>query len=404
MGITQSTIMALKLLVLVALAAYKCDALPTATDLVVPEANTISSDQKQTTFYEKQTTYDIVDDNAQTDQTGDRLLEIEGGCTNTPNWHDADGATYNCAWYSQGSNCASYGNSYAGVAGQTANQACCACQTSGSEAQTPTPQPWQQPAPACPATCHGGQTCDSVILSMPDYFTCSDLEVHSGCDFTGCTCPTPQPTPPPTPEPTAPAIPVRLVNGANDMQGRVEVWHSGSWGTVCDDGWTNANAQVVCRQLGHEGQGIAKAFQGVTTWQGEAHTWGEGTGSIHYDDVVCTGSEDSLASCPAKHGSSNCGHVEDAGVDCGATAPTEAPTEAPGHGFGSGFGEGSGSGGAQPTPQPTEAYAAGSGVPTPQPTEGAGTPPAWMNEIAADYPAAATAANTANHAEAAMMQ
>merc|ERR1712153_75856 len=208
MGITQSTTMALKLLVLVALAAYKCDALPTATDLVVPEANTISSDQKQTTFYEKQTTYDIVDDNAQTDQTGDRLLEVEGGCTNTPNWHDADGATYDCAWYSQGSNCASYGNSYAGVAGQTANQACCACQTSGSEAQTPTPQPWQQPAPACPATCHGGQTCDSVISSMPSYFTCPDLEAYSGCDCAGCTCSTPwtPPTPQPTEAPTeAPA-------------------------------------------------------------------------------------------------------------------------------------------------------------------------------------------------------
>merc|ERR1712166_990797 len=37
MGTTQSTIMALKLLVLVALAAYNCDALPSATDLVVPE-------------------------------------------------------------------------------------------------------------------------------------------------------------------------------------------------------------------------------------------------------------------------------------------------------------------------------------------------------------------------------
>merc|ERR1711865_1101757 len=34
---TQSTIMALKLLVLVALAAYECDALPSATGLVVPE-------------------------------------------------------------------------------------------------------------------------------------------------------------------------------------------------------------------------------------------------------------------------------------------------------------------------------------------------------------------------------
>merc|ERR1711865_516257 len=37
MGITQSTIMALKLLVLVALAAYECDALPSATGSVVPE-------------------------------------------------------------------------------------------------------------------------------------------------------------------------------------------------------------------------------------------------------------------------------------------------------------------------------------------------------------------------------
>merc|ERR1712028_194625 len=37
MGTTQKTIMAFRLLVLVALAAYKCDALPSATDLVVPE-------------------------------------------------------------------------------------------------------------------------------------------------------------------------------------------------------------------------------------------------------------------------------------------------------------------------------------------------------------------------------
>merc|ERR1711957_938081 len=37
MGTHTKTTMALKLLVLVALAAYKCDALPSATDLVVPE-------------------------------------------------------------------------------------------------------------------------------------------------------------------------------------------------------------------------------------------------------------------------------------------------------------------------------------------------------------------------------
>lgn len=43
---------------------------------------------------------------------------------------------------------------------------------------------------------------------------------------------------------------VRLIGGANPLEGRVEVCMNSVWGTVSDDGWIINNAIVVCRQLG----------------------------------------------------------------------------------------------------------------------------------------------------------
>jgi len=43
---------------------------------------------------------------------------------------------------------------------------------------------------------------------------------------------------------------VRLVGGSSEREGRVEVLYDHMWGTVCDDGFNDAAARVVCYSLG----------------------------------------------------------------------------------------------------------------------------------------------------------
>ncbi|XP_029943045.1 lysyl oxidase homolog 3B isoform X1 [Salarias fasciatus] len=117
-------------------------------------------------------------------------------------------------------------------------------------------------------------------------------------------------TAPPPSSTRAPAqrLKVRLAGyPRKHNEGRVELFHQGEWGTVCDDDFSISNAHVLCRQLG---------FVEATGWTHSAK-YGKGLGRIWLDNVQCGGGEKSIALCKSRGwGNSDCTHDEDAGVVC----------------------------------------------------------------------------------------
>ena len=142
------------------------------------------------------------------------------------------------------------------------------------------------------------------------------------------------------------------MDGTTRNEGRVEICWNNTWGTVCDDRWSRADAIVACRQLGFSTNGnvmmgsilhdvrynvrnseskqilavhiihilellvcMCVHFAGATVFVGAA--FGQGTGPILLDNVRCNRREQRLIDCPHNGiGIHNCLHSDDAGLRC----------------------------------------------------------------------------------------
>ncbi|XP_052789613.1 scavenger receptor cysteine-rich type 1 protein M130-like isoform X2 [Mya arenaria] len=105
---------------------------------------------------------------------------------------------------------------------------------------------------------------------------------------------------------------IRLVGGSSQYSGRVEILYNGTWGTLCDNGFSDRNAIVACKMLNFT-TGFAQAITNLTNYPtAPAQIW--------LDDFVCTGCEKNIADCNHRHwGSNNCNHDDDVGVICSSS-------------------------------------------------------------------------------------
>lgn len=84
------------------------------------------------------------------------------------------------------------------------------------------------------------------------------------------------------------------------------MYQSGSWGTICDEGWDKEDADVVCWQLGYPDAVSHKRLA----------EFGLGSGLIVITNVDCSGNENNLHDCMYSTQTTGCSHSEDAGVIC----------------------------------------------------------------------------------------
>lgn len=99
---------------------------------------------------------------------------------------------------------------------------------------------------------------------------------------------------PPSMAKNSSSLRTRLVQGRSSLEGRVEVYYNGSWGTLCDDGMNMKAADVVCRELN-----LGKAVETVVD-QERFPKEGGFNKKIWLSGVECNGNENTIAECNHK--------------------------------------------------------------------------------------------------------
>jgi len=115
------------------------------------------------------------------------------------------------------------------------------------------------------------------------------------------------------PKNSPPPIPIRLLGGKSEHEGRLQIQIDGQWGTVCDYNWNIINAALVCHQLG--------LALNPNDWRLERNEI-PGAGSheeILLSNIQCTEHDTDITKCRFEKKNefeNSCTHEMDVGVRC----------------------------------------------------------------------------------------
>ena len=123
---------------------------------------------------------------------------------------------------------------------------------------------------------------------------------------------------------------IQLVGGANEQEGRVEICYNGVWGTVCNSGWDEVDANVVCSQLGFGQPGniesvythlchpvmLMRLFIIILCLAVTSVNFGAGKGPILLKNVRCTQNNSRLLQCRRNQIFADTNNCDNAGVIC----------------------------------------------------------------------------------------